>query len=41
MDWNDLAQYKDKLMSLVIDVKNLKVLWNEGNFLTNTGTISF
>ena len=41
MDQGDLAQYRDKWLSLVNDVINLKVLGNEGHFLTSRRTISF
>jgi hypothetical protein len=35
MDWIDLAKDRNRWRALVKVVINLRVLYNEGNFLTN------
>ena len=41
MDWIGLAQYRDRWRTLVSAVKNLRVPWNAGNFLTSCKPVSF
>ena len=41
MDWNGLAQDRDRWWTLVSAVMNLQVPWNVGNFLTSCKPVSF
>ena len=41
MDWNDLAQDKDRWWTLVTVVMNPRVPRNAGNFLTSCKPVSF
>ena len=41
VDWTGLAQDRDRCRTLVSAVMNLRVPWNEGNFLTNCKPVSF
>jgi len=41
MDWIGLAQDTDRWRTLVSAVKNLRVPWNAGNFLTSCKPVSF
>ena len=41
MDWIGLAQDRDRWRTLVSEVMNLRVPWNERNFLTSCKPVSF
>ena len=41
MDWNGLAQDRDRWRTLLSAVMNLQVPWNAGNFLTSCKPVSF
>ena len=41
MDWIGLAQDRDRWLTLVSAVMNLRVSWNAGNFLTSCKPVSF
>jgi len=41
MDWNELAQDRERWRSLVNAVMNIQVPLNAGNFLTTRETVSF
>jgi hypothetical protein len=41
LDWIDLAQDRDRWQALAYTGMNLQFSYNEGNFLTSRGTVSF
>jgi len=41
MDWIDLAHDRDRGWGLVNAVRNLRVLYNAGNFLTSREPVRF